>query len=133
MKWHERVNKDPKVYLAGPINGRTNSECTSWRDRAQELLSISSVDPMQRDYRGIEDANAQELVADDKHKIISCRWLLAFCWSISVGTSMEILFAHERGLRVVVVSIEPVSPWLMVHSELVVETLDEACAYINTH
>ena len=82
---------------------------------------------MDRDYRGIEEMNVQALVDDDKKDIDGCEFMLACCWKISVGTSMEILYAWERGVKVVIVvpSGERVSPWLVYHGT-VVPTIEAA-------
>jgi translation initiation factor 2B subunit (eIF-2B alpha/beta/delta family) len=45
-----------------------------------------------------------------------------------VGTSMEILFAHQNHKPVFVANVsgKSVSPWLMYHSDIICESLDEA-------
>lgn len=51
------------VYLCDPINGCTDDEATTWREKAKGLLQSKDpsamnnymcVDPMRRDYRGRE-------------------------------------------------------------------------------
>lgn len=123
-----------KVYLAGPINGCTDKEAGDWRSTATSILQergIDVLDPMARDYRGIEDENVNLIVKGDKEDIDGCHVLLANCPKPSVGTSMEVFFAHLRHKTVVVVAPEPVSPWLRYHATDVFQDLDEALAYIN--
>lgn len=132
MKWYEENNLNPLVYLAGPINGCTDDECMGWRETAKQLLKLGTKDPMDRDYRGSEEMSVNELVDGDKQDIAKCVWLLANCPKPSYGTPMEILFAYERGVKVVVVVPEGrVSPWLTYHAREVFHTIEDACEYIN--
>ena len=62
------------VYLAGPINGRPDHECSNWRDEAANMLHLrghGAADPMLRDYRGreLDPGVAREIVEGDKHVI----------------------------------------------------------------
>lgn len=116
------------VYLAGPINGCSDIEARGWRAEATRLLTGGVLDPMARDYRGLEDLNVDEIVEGDKNDIDNCAAVLAYCPKPSVGTSMEILYAHTRRMPVVVVvpSGAPVSPWLRYHATQVVSTITEA-------
>jgi hypothetical protein len=73
-----------KVYLCGPINGCTDSECIDWRAAAKKRLS-DTIDPMRRDYRGREAArfppnSAPQQTGDGKMTDINtvfCRRLLS--------------------------------------------------------
>lgn len=127
-----------KTYLCGPINGCTDDEANNWRDLATELLGgkDSVYDPMVRDYRGreLEPGIAAEIVENDKEDILMCGHVLVMYEKPSVGTSMEVLFAWQNEIEVIVVdrSGRPLSPWLVYHSHHVFKTLEEACAYINT-
>lgn len=72
---------------------------------------------MDRDYRGKEAENAAEIVALDKADILTCDAMIANVRTLSVGTSMEILFAHMHGVPVItVVNMGPTSPWIWAHS-----------------
>ena len=117
-----------KVYLCGPINGRSDDDCTIWREYAKSRLS-NTLDPMRRDYRGKEDAAWRQIVELDKIDVAQCDVLLVYYDKPSVGTSMEIIWAWERGKRIVLVnkSDKPLSPWLRYHAHHVTESLDEAC------
>lgn len=116
-----------KVYLCGPINGCTDEECKDWREAAKKRLP-DTVDPMARDYRGREDECTKEIVEGDKSDIDACDVLLVNHPKPSVGTAMEILYAWERGKRVIVVVPNSVtrSPWLRYHSHAIVDTFSEA-------
>lgn len=120
-----------KVYLCGPINGRSDDDCKGWREYAKERLP-DTLDPMDRDYRGreLEPGIADEIVMNDKKDILLCDALLVYYDKPSVGTSMEILFAHDRNKTIVLVdkSDKPLSPWLIYHCPEVYKSLDEAIA-----
>jgi nucleoside 2-deoxyribosyltransferase len=114
-----------RVYLAGPINGTSDSEANAWRSEVKKHFSC--VDPMDRDYRSVEDQNVAAIVDGDKDDIESCDVVLANCWKPSPGTSMEIIFAWFSEIPVVTVVPEgPVSPWIRYHSTAVVRDLADA-------
>lgn len=89
---------------------------------------------MTRDYRGreMEPGIAVEIVENDKADIDQCDVLLVMFTKPSVGTSMEILYAHERGKRIIIVSDQTavLSPWLLYHSHGRFNSVREACADI---
>ena len=121
------------VYLCGPINGCSDDEARNWRDDASTLLEVAgyvSYDPMVRDYRGreLEPGIAAEIVELDKKDILACTHLLVMYEKPSVGTAMEVLFAWEHQIPVVVVDRQskPLSPWLIYHSTSIHRTLAEA-------
>ena len=109
------------TYLAGPINGCTDDEANNWRDLAKKRLGDENcLDPMRRDYRGIEDESVNEIVHGDLTDIENSYVMLANCWQVSWGTAMEIRYAYDIGLRVIAV-LPPdtrVSPWLRYHAEI---------------
>jgi nucleoside 2-deoxyribosyltransferase len=116
-----------KIYLAGPINGCTDSEATSWRYAVKQLHS-DVLDPMVRDYRGRESDNIKEIVEGDKADIDSCDGMIVWFERPSVGTSMEVLYAYDRGIPVVVInrSFAAISPWLLYHSKCIVGSIPDA-------
>lgn len=110
-----------RVYLAGPINGATDAEANDWRTEAKGLLEQAGhewLDPMARDYRGKEDESVEDIVEGDKADIDQCEAVIAYCPKPSVGTSMEVLYAHMNAQICVVVvpAGAPVSPWLRYHA-----------------
>lgn len=119
-----RISAARPVYLAGPINGATDAEAMDWRVQATAVLG-NVLDPMARDYRGKEDESVADIVEGDKADIGSCRAVVAYCPKPSVGTSMEVLYAFERGIpvHVVVPDGAPVSPWLRYHATTVSDSL----------
>ena len=122
-----------KIYLCGPINGCTDDECKEWREAAKRMLP-DTLDPMRRDFRGREDDCAAEIVEGDKADIDQCGALLVNYDKPSVGTSMEILYAWERGKKVIIVAAKgaSVSPWLRYHATCVVGSFREAFDILKT-
>ena len=124
-----------KVYLCGPINGRSDDDCRGWREYVKEQLS-DTLDPMDRDYRGreLEPGIADEIVAGDEADISKSDVLLVYYDKPSVGTAMEIRMAvKEMGKRVILVdkSDKPLSPWLIHHCQEVYKSLDEALSFLK--
>lgn len=117
-----------RVYLAGPINGCSDSEAKDWRETLKVLDQFIWIDPMERDYRGVEAVKYREVVDLDKRDILSCDVIVVMFAKPSVGTSMEILFAWENGIPVILIdqSKGPLSPWLIYHSTSIVNSLEEA-------
>lgn len=123
------------VYLAGPIFGKSDADCTAWRAEARRLLNARVLDPMARDYRGREDQNVAEIVECDledirKSDVVLVNALHGPSW----GTAMEIVYAYtnyNERKRIVVVAHPPVSPWLRHHSTAVVPSVEVAAGMIN--
>lgn len=115
-----------KVYLCGPINGCTDSECIDWRTEAKQ--KFSTIDPMDRDYRGRELECINEIVELDKLDIDTCDVLLVNYVKPSVGTSMEIFYAWTLGKPIFVVAPTGIilSPWLIYHSTEILNTFEGA-------
>lgn len=121
------------IYLCGPINGCADEECSDWREFVKGLWGGPTLDPMRRDYRGKEDESAKEIVELDKIDVTNCDVVLVNYDKPSVGTSMEILYAFERGKLVVVVAKENtrISPWMAYHSHRIFTSFDAALGYIK--
>ena len=123
-----------KVYLCGPINGCSDDEATTWREWFKTNFRYARyVDPMVRDYRGKESSEYREIVELDKRDIVACDALVVMYTQPSVGTSMEIFFAHSLGRPVIVIdeSGKPISPWLRYHATTIVSTKDQAVSKLK--
>lgn len=85
-----------KLYLAGPINGCTDEECSGWREKVKKELSdkYEIFDPFKRDYRGVENIHYKQIVEEDLDDIIKCDIMLANCFKPSAGTSGEVVYAY---------------------------------------
>ena len=121
------------IYLCGPINGCTDEECKDWRELIKSKWSGKTLDPMRRDYRGKEDESVNEIVEFDKIDVMNSDIILVNYDKPSVGTSMEMLYAFERGKFVVVVAKDgtKISPWMRYHSHAIVRGFPEALRYIE--
>ncbi len=134
------------VYLCGAINGKTDADCKDWREKAKALLKCDTLDPMRRDYRGREVGHGSdfaqremeipaEIVNGDLFDIAASDVILVNASAPSWGTAMEVIWAH-RALGKKVYTVFPFSerapsPWLLLHSTGMFETLREACDWIN--
>ena len=123
-----------KIYLAGPINGCSDVECSDWRAFVtQELWNFTMINPMRRDYRGKELSSVNEIVVLDKLDVQNCDVFLANCPKPSVGTSMELFYAHlfNKIVITVVPTNETPSPWLIYHSTKIFTSLKEAVNWVD--
>lgn len=124
--------KDKATYLCGGINGLTDIECKSWREVSKEHLLTNTIDPMRRDYRGVEDTSVDEIVLGDLRDISHSDYVLVNATKPSWGTAMEIVYARNRKLPIVAFTGDSrISPWLRYHCNSVCPTLAEAISTIN--
>jgi nucleoside 2-deoxyribosyltransferase len=116
-----------KLYLAGPINGCTDEEANGWRTEVKKLHP-DVLDPMARDFRGVEGNHTALIVEGDKKDIDECDGVIVWFEKPTVGTSMEILYAWERRKPVVLInrSDRPLSPWLTYHCIASVSSIEDA-------
>ena len=124
-----------RIYLCGGINGLSDADCRTWRERAAELLPEHEVvDPMRRDYRGQEAGNAANIVLADLDDIETCDAVIVNATRPSWGTAMEIVYADQYEVPVFAfLGKDPhfASPWLTYHCRAVVETIEQAAAAIR--
>ena len=108
------------VYLCGPINGCTDTECKSWREEVKQILSgeCHFLDPMDRDYRGMEEDCYRQIVEGDIQDIETADILFVHAPSASWGTAMETFFAYLLGKTVIMVVPREgrISPWQRYHT-----------------
>lgn len=121
-----------KVYLCGPINGCTDSECKDWRTEIKAHFP-NAIDPMKRDYRGKEAESYREIVDLDKRDVRQCDVVLVNYVKPSVGTAMEVFYAWTIGTPVVLLCGRDaaLSPWLRYHSTSIVHSVGDAVAKIR--
>jgi nucleoside 2-deoxyribosyltransferase len=117
-----------KIYLCGPINGCTDEEANDWRSEVKANWPGACVDPMVRDYRGVEDAKFKEIVELDKLDVMGSDVILVNYDKPSVGTAMEVLFAHQLHKPIIVVHRPGavISPWLRYHATHLVTSFQAA-------
>ena len=121
-----------KVYLCGPINGCTDAECNDWREAVTAHFP-EAINPMIRDYRGVEDVAYREIVDLDKRDVRIADVILVNYDKPSVGTSMEVFYAWTLGKPVIVWcdSSARVSPWMRYHCTKFVHSLKDAIAAVR--
>lgn len=121
------------TYLCGGINGLSDADCRDWRESAKELLKTETLDPMRRDYRGIEAEFYTEIVAADLADIRNSDFVLVNAVRPSWGTAMEVFFAHSIGKPVIgwCGDAGRISPWLRYHCVAIHESLEDAIEDIN--
>jgi nucleoside 2-deoxyribosyltransferase len=111
------------VYLAGPITGCTYTSCTDWRKHVSDLLAlagITALDPMRgktflTDETSVGN-NYQHPLGSPRGIMTRDHWDCTRCdvllvnllgaTRVSIGTVMEIAWAWDNGIPVVVV-MEP--------------------------
>lgn len=124
------------VYMAGPIFGCDDEQANTWRrdlSLALERYGIATIDPMMRDYRGIEDANVDAIVSGDVADIAAADAVVVKCDHPSWGTAMECRLAHaEMGKPVIGLCAHGtrVSPWLRAHTQAIVHTCEDAARVV---
>ncbi len=125
---------DKTTYLCGGINGLSDSQCKDWREYAKANLKTKTLDPMRRDYRGIEAQNRQLIQANDLSDIAQSDFVLVNATRPSWGTAMELVYAKLLSRTVIGwcdVEIGKQSPWLVNHCDELTIGLDEAIRAIN--
>lgn len=121
-----------KGYLAGAINGMSDTEANGWRTDAKILMPhIEWLDPMSRDYRGKEAENVEAIVQGDLADIAASDVILVYAVRPSWGTAMEVVYAHQMEKIIVVVCERP-SPWLRFHATHCLPSLGQAAQFINS-
>lgn len=124
----------PCIYLAGPINGCTDSECKDWREWVKQRWPGTCLDPMLRDARDktMTQELAAEIVLADLADIRAADAILVYWDRPSVGTSMEIFYAAfclpgagvfgSKPVFLINASGKPIeSPWLLHYASYITE------------
>lgn len=125
-----------KIYLCGSINGASDAVAKDWRNELKEKLSneYDFLDPMDRDYRGVELQNIEEIVTNDLADIDSCDVVLYNFVKPSAGSAMEVFYAHRMTNKTVITvnsSGGVLSPWLVYHSHFVFDSMGKAINFLD--
>lgn len=124
------------IYLAGPIKDVNDYKRNHWRDEVTSLLKnkFKILNPMRRNQLDVNFNGFQEIVMLDKNDIDRSDIIVASVNPVSVGTSMEILYAWQKNKIILIVSDKKnLSPWMIYHSTKIFYSLDEMIKYINKH
>jgi nucleoside 2-deoxyribosyltransferase len=124
-----------KAFLAGPIQGMEKNQ--SYRDDLRSILlhhGFEPVDPWQREkvvysatghdwWRNVPPA---DFIRRDLEDIDRCNLFVAYLPKLSAGTCMELFYAKRKGKKTAVIcQIENPSPWIMVHSDILLGTIKD--------
>lgn len=123
-----------KIFISGPIQGMETEQ--SYRVVIREIcvrLGYEPVDPWQREkifYKGKERGwlrvPAADFIRRDLEDIEKCDVLVAYLPRLSAGTCMELFYAKLKGKKTICIcQIENPSPWIIVHSDIVVERIED--------
>jgi nucleoside 2-deoxyribosyltransferase len=124
-----------KVFISGPIQGmETQQEYRQTITKICARLGFEVIDPWLREkilYRKEEpcwwdNVPAEGFVQRDLDDVDICDLMVVYLPKISAGACMELFYAKRKGKKIVVVSPLPcISPWIVVHSDKIVENLDQ--------
>jgi nucleoside 2-deoxyribosyltransferase len=124
-----------KVFIAGPIQGMETEQ--GYRETVTKMcrrLGYDAIDPWMREkvlYRIEEpcwwDKVAPEgFVQRDLDDADRCDVMVVYLPRLSAGACMELFYAKRKGKKVIVVSDLPcLSPWIVVHCDLIVDSFDK--------
>lgn len=127
-----------KVYLAGPIRFSKDYGKTWRKELKEKYTQIEWKDPLERtdysDEKILDYNDSIEIVESDLSLIDESDCLLVN-WEEEVptcGTPMEVRYAYSNNIPVVVKSsLDSISPWMIYHSDAVVDTFEEAIRKIG--
>ncbi len=128
-----------KVFLSGPIRGLPREQSLSWRIEA--IKQLGSDFTVRHALRGREEKETlpdpRLAVQRDKRDIRECDIMLVndtFPNVSSVGTFMEILYAHEREKLVIVFGDAHTGDYFYdAHIHVRFDTLEQACEFLLEH
>lgn len=109
-------------------------QSSDWRAIAMTKLhrvGISVINPIELAQHFVEEQeNARKSVKRALELIDQSDAVLANLINSSVGTAMEIFYAHRRGKPVTVIGSSPFSPWVLSHSRAQFEDVEEAVDFL---
>jgi nucleoside 2-deoxyribosyltransferase len=124
-----------RVFIAGPIQGVENAQ--EYRQIIGEIctrLGLEVIDPWHREkvlYRMEEPCwwskvPAAEFVQRDLEDADRCDIMVVYLPQLSAGACMELFYAKRKGKKVIIVSdIACLSPWIVVHSDVILKNFKE--------
>ena len=118
-----------RVYLAGPIRGCNQEQRTWWRTEVKSRLEreFDFEDPTLWPKEGV-------VIPKEVPSIEDCDIVLANMWKESIGTTLGIARARHQGKPVILIDSNRINNDILtalVHPEVPVHSLDEACARLR--
>jgi nucleoside 2-deoxyribosyltransferase len=129
------VRMKKKVFISGPIQGMETEQ--GYREvigRICTKLGFEVIDPWLREkviYRKEEvcwwtKVPVADFVQRDLEDADKCDVMLVYLPKLSAGACMEMFYAKGKGKKVIVISdMDCLSPWIIVHCDAVLQSLDE--------
>jgi hypothetical protein len=124
-----------KAFISGPIQGmETNQDYRGVIGAICVRLGFDVIDPWLREkvlYNREEacwwdNVPAEGFVQRDLDDADQCDVMIVYLPRISAGACMELFYAKRKGKKIVVVSDLPcLSPWIVVHSDVIVKSFVE--------
>jgi len=124
-----------KVFISGPIQGMETEQF--YRNVIRKICvrcGFEPVDPWEREkiiYKGIEPGwwdrvPVADFIRRDLEDIEKCDILIAYFPRLSAGTCMELFYAKLKEKKTICIcQIENPSPWIMVHSDVILKRIEE--------
>lgn len=124
-----------KVFISGPIQGMETQQ--DYRNTIRQICirnGFEVVDPWEREkiiYKRTEPGwwskvPASDFIRRDLEDIEKCDVLIAYFPRLSAGTCMELFYAKLKNKKTICIcQIENPSPWIMMHSDVVLKGIDE--------
>jgi len=123
------------VFISGPILGMENEQ--EYRVTITKIcnrLGLQVIDPWRREkilYKGNEHCwwtkcMPMDFVQRDLDDADRCDIMVAYMPKLSAGACMEMFYAKRKGKKIIVVSgMECLSPWIAVHSDVIIKRFEE--------
>jgi nucleoside 2-deoxyribosyltransferase len=124
-----------KAFISGPIQGMESQQ--DYRLVISQIcarLGLGVIDPWLRErvlYNRDEpcwwnNVPAEGFVQRDLDDADQCDLMIVYLPRLSAGACMELFYAKRKGKKIVVVTeMSCLSPWIVVHSDIIVKKLDE--------
>ena len=124
-----------KAFISGPIQGMETEQ--GYREVISKIcaqLGYEVIDPWLREkviYRKDEPCwwkkvPVSDFVKRDLEDAERCDVMIVYLPRLSAGACMELFYAKRKGKKVIVVSeMDCLSPWIVVHSDVVVKRFEE--------
>ncbi len=124
-----------QVFISGPILGMENNQ-DYYRNAIKGIcqkLGLEVIDPWNREkvlYKGNEECwwstyATYDFVQRDLEDAERCDIMVVYLPKLSAGACMEMFHAKRKGKKIIVVSdMECLSPWIVVHSDLILKSFD---------
>lgn len=124
-----------KVFISGPILGMENQQ--EYRQTITKIcdrLGLQVIDPWRREkilYKGNEHCwwtkcVPMDFVQRDLDDADRCDIMVVYMPKLSAGACMEMFYAKRKGKKVIIVSdMECLSPWIVMHSNVILKRFEE--------